>query len=107
MTDDNKPHENAESREAEQNGERPDLGRVEDKLKNALQGTDSGSDTRAGSLRGGSASGSDDDEDSTEINAFLAEKGRELKNEHAKVTADATTKSRPQKDGLTDGEGKA
>lgn len=107
MTDNDTPHENAESREAEQNGERPDLGRVEDKLKNALQGTDSGSDTRAGSLRGGSASGSDSDEDSAKINAFLAEKGRELKNQHGKVTPDATTKSRPEGEGHTDGEGEA
>lgn len=51
-----------------------------ERLKRALQGTDSGSDTRAGSLRGGSASGSDDDADSEAINADLAEKGRRLAN---------------------------
>jgi hypothetical protein len=42
----------------------------------ALSGSDGGSDTRAGSLRGGSASGSDIDPDQDRINAALAEQGR-------------------------------
>lgn len=41
-----------------------------------LDGSGSGSDTRAGSLRGGSASGSDDDPDSEVINRALAAEGR-------------------------------
>ena len=42
----------------------------------ALSGSDGGSDTRAGSLRGGSASGSDIDPDQDRINAALARRGR-------------------------------
>lgn len=48
-------------------------------FKDALTGTDSGSDTRAGSLRGGSASGSDIDPDQARINQALAETGAALK----------------------------
>ena len=48
--------------EADAMGEKPDLGRtpdgMRDALDRALSGTDSGSDTRAGSLQGGAASGS-------------------------------------------------
>ena len=66
-----------DAREAADMGEKPDLGRKADTLIDALDGSDSGSDTRAGSLRGGSASGSDDDPDSREINETLAEEGRE------------------------------
>ncbi|OGN42783.1 MAG: ribonuclease [Caulobacterales bacterium RIFCSPHIGHO2_01_FULL_67_30] len=65
-----------DAREAADMGEKPDLGHKADALIEALDGTDSGSDTRAGSLRGGSASGSDDDPDSLEINEALAEEGR-------------------------------
>ena len=64
-----------EAREAEGMGEKPDLGRTPDALREALSGTDSGSDTLAGSLRGGSASGSDDDPDSKAINLALANEG--------------------------------
>ena len=46
-----------EAREAAAMGEKPDLGHTQDALKKALEGSDMGSDTRAGSLRGGSASG--------------------------------------------------
>lgn len=70
--------ENEESREAAAMGEKPDRGHVEDALKKALQGTDSGSDTRAGSLRGGSASGSDNDPDQEAINADIARQGKAL-----------------------------
>tara|TARA_R110002167_G_scaffold108842_5_gene277827 strand:- start:104 stop:346 length:243 start_codon:yes stop_codon:yes gene_type:complete len=45
-------------------------------LDRALSGSDVGSDTRAGSLRGGSASGSDIDPDQALINATLAQQGR-------------------------------
>jgi hypothetical protein len=82
MTDANPEHdteqdrEGGDAREAADMGEKPDLGHRADALIEALDGTDSGSDTRAGSLRGGSASGSDDDPDSQAINARLAEEGR-------------------------------
>jgi hypothetical protein len=74
MTDP-KPH-SPEAVEAENMGERPDLGRNSDALIEALSGSDMGSDTRAGSLQGGAASGSDDDPDQAEINEALAEQGR-------------------------------
>lgn len=63
------------AREAEDAIDRPNPG-TPDTAVEQLTGTDSGSDTRAGSLRGGSASGSDDDPDSDVINAALAAKGR-------------------------------
>ena len=63
--------------EAADMGEKPDLGHKADALIEALDGSDSGSDTRAGSLEGGSASGSDDDPDSRKINERLAQEGRE------------------------------
>lgn len=68
--------ETHEAREADSVGERPDLGRTPDALVEALSGSDMGSDTRAGSLRGGSASGSDDDPDQAAINKDLAHQGR-------------------------------
>lgn len=67
-----------DAREAADMGEKPDLGHKADALINALEGTDTGSDTRAGSLRGGSASGSEVDPDSAEINRTLAEEGEAL-----------------------------
>lgn len=78
MTDANSPDpaDCEDAREAADMGEKPDLGHRADALIEALDGTDSGSDTRAGSLSGGSASGSDDDPDSEVINARLAEEGR-------------------------------
>lgn len=66
-----------DAREAADMGEKPDLGRKADTLIDALDGSDSGSDTRAGSLRGGSAGGSDDDSDSRRINETLAQEGRD------------------------------
>ncbi|AYG94298.1 ribonuclease [Brevundimonas naejangsanensis] len=70
--------ENEEAREAAAMGEKPDRGHVEDALKKALHGSDSGSDTRAGSLRGGSASGSDIDPDQDAINAEIARQGKAM-----------------------------
>lgn len=79
MTDQPPPteREGQDALEAAEMGEKPDRGHKADTLIDALDGSDSGSDTRAGSLRGGSASGSDDDPDSAAINARLAEEGRE------------------------------
>jgi hypothetical protein len=60
-------------------GEKPDLGRKPDHLTEtldgALTGTNGGSDTRAGSLRGGSASGSDIDPDQEAIDRVLTTEG--------------------------------
>lgn len=67
-----------DAREAADMGEKPDLGHRADALIEVLDGADSGSDTRAGSLRGGSASGSDDDPDSARINRALAEEGEAM-----------------------------
>lgn len=66
---------NSETAAAETGGERPDLGREPDHLAEALTGSDLGSDVRAGSLGGGSASGSEIDPDQTSINAALARQG--------------------------------
>ena len=74
MSDPDKP-DTAEAREAEAAGEKPDLGHKPDALTEALTGTNVGSDTRAGSLRGGSASGSDDDPDQQKIDEMLATEG--------------------------------
>lgn len=60
-------------------GEKPDLGRTPDHLaetlEEALTGSNLGSDTRAGSLRGGSASGSDIDPDQQAIDRVLTSEG--------------------------------
>lgn len=69
------PHVTEDAREADDIGEKPDLGRTADTLIDVLNGSDSGSDTRAGSLQGGSASGSDDDPDQELINETLASEG--------------------------------
>jgi hypothetical protein len=73
MSDD----QNLESREADQMGEKPDHGRERDHLIDALTGTDVGSDTRAGSLQGGAATGSEIDPDSAAVNRSLREQGRD------------------------------
>lgn len=65
-----------DAREAEAMGEKPDLGVKRDALIEALEGSNLGSDTRAGSLRGGSVSGSDDDPDQRRIDQALADVGR-------------------------------
>ena len=72
MTD---PTETEDAREADSMGEKPDAGRTPGTLAQTLTGSDSGSDTRAGSLQGGAASGSDDDPDQDRINATLASEG--------------------------------
>ncbi|MFN3932588.1 MAG: ribonuclease [Brevundimonas sp.] len=74
MTDQN-PHQTDDAREADDMGEKPDLGRTPDALTEAVSGSGMGSDTRAGSLRGGSASGSEIDPDQDRINESLASEG--------------------------------
>lgn len=68
--------ESPEAVEAEDMGERPDLGRTPDALIDALTGTGVGSDTRAGSLEGGAATGSDDDPDQAAVDRDLSERGK-------------------------------
>lgn len=75
MTDHQQPQQTEDAREADDMGEKPDLGRTPDALTDALSGTDMGSDTRAGSLQGGAATGSDDDPDQDVINESLASEG--------------------------------
>lgn len=86
MTD--QPPEAPDAREAEAMGEKPDLGHRADALIQALDGSDSGSDTRAGSLRGGSASGSEDDPDQDAINETLASEGMAMAASSARMRAD-------------------
>jgi len=66
----------ADAREADDMGEKPDLGRTPDALIAALSGSDMGSDTRSGSLEGGAATGSDIDPDQQTVNDALASQGR-------------------------------
>lgn len=68
--------ESPEAVEAEDMGERPDLGRTPDALGEALTGSGVGSDTRAGSLQGGAATGSDDDPDQAAVDRIMADQGR-------------------------------
>lgn len=70
MTDDRPKINQARPQERQ----RPD--RATGAMAEALSGSDMGSDTKAGSLRGGSANGSDIDPDQAEINRILAEQGR-------------------------------
>lgn len=65
-----------ETNEAEDVGERPDLGRVPDALRDALTGSGVGSDTRAGSLQGGAATGSDDDPDQAAVDRAMKAQGQ-------------------------------
>ena len=68
--------ESPEAVEADGLGERPDLGRTPDALIEALSGSGVGSDTRAGSLQGGAATGSDDDPDQAAVDRIMADQGR-------------------------------
>lgn len=79
-----------ESIEAEAAGEHPDLGRTPDALVEALSGTGVGSDTRAGSLQGGAATGSDDDPDQASVDLTMADEGRTHAADNAKAKAAST-----------------
>jgi len=72
MTD---QHQTEGAREAEDVVEKPDPGRTPDALTDALSGSDMGSDTRAGSLEGGAATGSEIDPDQDAINESLTSEG--------------------------------
>jgi len=65
-----------EATEAEHMGERPDRGRTPDALSEALTGSGMGSDTRAGSLQGGAATGSDDDPDQAAVDRLMRDHGQ-------------------------------
>ena len=69
------PQQAEDAREADDMGEKPDLGRTPDALTEAVSGSGMGSDTRAGSLQGGAATGSDVDPDQDRINESLATEG--------------------------------
>lgn len=75
MTQQQQPQQTEDAREADDLGEKPDLGRTPDALIDALSGSDMGSDTRAGSLQGGVATGSDIDPDQDRINETLTSEG--------------------------------
>ena len=80
--------ESPEAVEAEDMGERPDLGRTPDALGDALTGSGVGSDTRAGSLQGGAATGSDDDPDQAAVDRIMADQGRASADPQAPSDAD-------------------
>ena len=75
MTQQQHPQQTEDAREADDMGEKPDLGRTPDALTEAVSGSGMGSDTRAGSLQGGAATGSDIDPDQDRINESLATEG--------------------------------
>ncbi len=77
MMQQDQSHQAEDAREAEDMGEKPDLGRTPDALSDAVSGSGMGSDTRAGSLQGGAASGSEIDPDQDRINESLASEGME------------------------------
>ena len=85
MTD---PHQTADAREAKDMGEKPDTGRTPDALTEALSGSDMGSDTRAGSLQGGAATGSEIDPDQDRVNETLASEGKASSAAAASARAD-------------------
>jgi len=85
MTD---PKQTADAREAEDMGEKPDTGRTPDALTEALSGSDMGSDTRAGSLQGGAATGSEIDHDQDTVNEALASEGKASSASAAATKAD-------------------
>lgn len=82
------PNQTADTREAEDMGEKPDLGRTPDALTEALSGSGMGSDTRAGSLQGGSATGSEIDPDQATIDSALAREGMALADPQPMAKAD-------------------
>lgn len=75
MTQQQHPQQTDDAREADDMGEKPDLGRTPDALTEAVSGSGMGSDTRAGSLQGGAATGSEIDPDQDRINESLASEG--------------------------------
>lgn len=87
-----------EAKEAASVGEKPDLGHTADALKDALTGSDLGSDTRAGSLQGGAATGSDDDPDQDVINESLASEGMREADQRVETGERIAAKGQPGDD---------
>lgn len=89
MTDETKKTPRGQSVD---HGEKPDLGRTPDHLAetlgDALTGSNAGSDTRAGSLRGGSASGSEIDPDQETIDRVLTSEGMAQDKDENREAAD-------------------
>lgn len=87
-------------------GEKPDLGRTPDHLTEtldqALTGTNGGSDTRAGSLRGGSASGSDIDPDQAAIDRVLTTEGMAAAEDEGDQDAAGTVRNTGRRGGPGD-----
>jgi hypothetical protein len=77
MTQQHQPQQTEDAREADDMGEKPDLGRTPDALTEAVSGSGMGSDTRAGSLQGGAATGSEIDPDQERIDESLAREGKQ------------------------------
>jgi len=88
MTQHYQPQQTEDAREAGDMGEKPDLGRTPDALTDALSGSDMGSDTRAGSLQGGAATGSEVDPDQDAVNETLASEGMSSSAAAATAAAD-------------------
>lgn len=98
-----------DAHEADDMGERPDLGRKSDALIEAMSGSDMGSDTRAGSLQGGAATGSERDPDQEAVNEALASEGMVSPDRITDVPAETRTEQkansgdgRPQAGGEAD-----
>ena len=83
-----------DAREADDMGERPDLGRKSDALIEAMSGSDMGSDTRAGSLQGGAATGSERDPDQDAVNEALASEGMVSPDTVSDAPAEAKTEQK-------------
>lgn len=73
MTDPTPPTN--ETTEADDAHVRPDPGPTREALREALSGSGVGSDTRAGSLQGGAATGSDDDPDQRAVDRVMRDQG--------------------------------
>ena len=97
------PHQTADAQEAEDMGEKPDTGRTPDALTEALSGSGMGSDTRAGTLQGGSASGSEIDPDQEAIDAMLASQGMAMADPQPPAPADPNPVKNTGEDTTGDG----
>ena len=84
----NEENQTPDARAAGDMGEKPVPGRTPDALTEALSGSGMGSDTRAGSLQGGSATGSEIDPDQEAIDTMLATEGMALADPQPQAKAD-------------------
>lgn len=98
MTDQNQTED---AREAEDMDEKPDTGRKPDALTEALSGSGMGSDTTAGSLQGGAASGSEIDPDQDAVNESLTREGRTASNSPARPDPEPVNNTGADRDDQT------